>query len=115
MRSIADVQGASNEVYTIARYLFALDPASAEARTAYQLAAEKDPGWVERLGDPRGKYLKLGDWYIHIRENGDARALRELPDDVPVSDVVDATLEVGSETPLQDRLRNRPIVAVYAE
>jgi len=102
---MADVQGASNEVYTIARYLFAWDPAHAESTTAYDLAAEADPERLERLGDLRRKYQKHGEWYIHVRENGDARALRELPDDVPASDVVDITLDVGSATPLQDRLR----------
>lgn len=100
----ADVQGASNEVYTIARYLFAWNPLRAEAMTAWDVATEADPEWLERVSDPRGKYLKQGDGYIHILENGDGRALSELPDGVSASDVVDVTLDVSSATPLQDRL-----------
>jgi len=68
------------------------------------VATEADPEWLERVGDPRGKYLKHGDGYIHILENGDGRALRELPDGVSAGDVVDVTLDVSSATPLQDRL-----------
>jgi hypothetical protein len=73
MTVASDVQGTSNEVYTIAVPV-RLDPAQGEKIRAYELAMEGDPQQFEWLGDVRGKYLKLGDWYIHIREDSWLRA-----------------------------------------
>lgn len=82
--------------------LFVMDARSGEMRMSYRLADTADPG---RLGDVTGKYVKRGTGYLHMRENGEARALDELPEGVSSNDVVVDGLDVSSATPLQDRLR----------
>jgi hypothetical protein len=96
-----DVDAYASEVFTIARALFALSPWFVERAMAYDLASAAEP---ERLGDLRGKYLKRGDFYIHIKENGDGQAMWELPDGVSAEDVIEDRLDVTAAKPLQDRL-----------
>jgi hypothetical protein len=97
-----DVEAAATEVFAIARYLFALEPAFADAAMAYVVAFEADPG---RLGDPRGKYIRNSSGYIYIAENGDGCAIRELPEGVTADQVIEDSLDVSSATPMQDRLK----------
>jgi hypothetical protein len=91
-----------NEVFMTACCLFVLDSRFGEMQMSYRLADYADP---RRLGDLTGKYVKRASGYIQIRENGNARALDELPQGVTSDDVVVDDLDVSSATPLEDRLR----------
>jgi len=91
-----------NEVFLTACCLFVLDSRFGELQMSYRLADHADP---QRLGDVAGKYVKRATGFVHVRENGTAQALDELPDGVSSDEVVVDDLDVSNATPLQDRLR----------
>lgn len=104
---LVDVEVCAAKVFTIARALFCLSTEFDERAMAYRLALAEDP---DRLNDLQGKYLKMdayrsdGDFYIHLRPNGNGLALHRLPDGVPPDDVIEDPFDVSGARPLQERL-----------
>lgn len=92
---------AVNEVFLVAACLRVFDRSSGELRTAHRIADVEDSGRLEKL---IGKYVKRGNGYIRVLENGEGSAFRELPEGV-TSDEVVVDVDLSDATPLQDRLR----------
>jgi hypothetical protein len=101
-RSALEPLAIAYEVSLTAHSLFVMDSRYGEMQMAYLLADNANPA---RLGDLTGKYVQRATGSAHMRENGDARWLDELPADVSPDDVVVDDLDVSNATPLQDRLR----------
>jgi hypothetical protein len=98
-----DIGATANEVFTIARCLFAFDPAQAEERYAHLLARQADPILAARFV---GRYVQRDTGYIHIQEGGvEGEFLSELPNGVGPQDVIEDPFDVTGRTPLQDHLR----------
>jgi hypothetical protein len=94
----AAVEQFANEVFTIARALFAFAPDLAESNAAIRtLLAEGDEAasWV-------GRYFRYGSGYLLISAEGAGRFLRRLPDGVDPASVSERERPTG--TTLQDRL-----------